>query len=486
MLRKVLIPTAGGLLVALALFLLLELGVRASGRMELTPGAVLDRDAQYFLPHAEQKGIWTTTYWQEVRDELELNVLGQRRKRVLLFGGSNAWSFGTQPLKNELVDGVPGQRFQVLNLGRNGYGSERVRLVFEQALEHLDPDFVVLYFGDNEFVESPWPGPVRSLPVGLRRLHSARMISTLIHRSSRRHPVPPETWMPDWDYYMGLTLDQTQERLDLLRRNVSGMIETAEARGVRVVLCTVVFNRFSAPYGGRIDLEGEPRKRFGQLREEATACLPAFLAPLLPVHKDDRVRRMDWDLGTPDEPGARADGQRVGMRECSGRFADIELWLSPPEKWHARLWRLNETLRQLHARELDAAQREALGRAAELLDEALAIAPDHPRTLFERALVAYLMQEDAERVERLFLDAASYDRAPKKSSQAINDLLREVAAEHPETLLVDIDERFAEWSPDRLVGWEVMYDHCHILPGAAAVVMHLIGEAMLERWFPSD
>jgi len=487
MLRKLIVTTAQGLLIALLLCVLVELGVRASGAATPTPGEILDRNAAYLLPHPESPGVWTTNYWEDVREEL---VLRPRRKRtkVVLFGGSNAWAFRESMLRNALNGACPERQFQVVNLGRNGFGSERVRLIFEQALECLAPDVAVLYLGDNEFIESPYPRAVRELPHELRGLHSARLIAMLVGQLRAGAYVQPEPWVPDWDHYMGFTYDRTLEQLEVLRENLRAMVELAERKDVRVVVCTVAYNRFSAPHGTRLgpELQDAARERFEGLRARAVALLPRFLDPLLPVDQDDRVRRLDWDLGTGDEPEARGDGQRVGMRPCTGPLADLELGLPAHEGWHARVWRLNETLARLHARDLSGGERDALGEAAQRLDAALALVPDHPRSLFERALVAYLLSEDAARVEQLFLDAGRFDRAPKKSNEAINQVLRELAAEHPNTLLFDADERFAAWSPDRLVGWEILYDHCHLLPGPNKLVMDMLGEEIVERWFASE
>ena len=95
-----------------------------------------------------------------MRDDPELEVLvppkGERR-RVLLVGGSNTQLFPGEVLEERLVARsaeAGGRRgWEVVNLGRPGYGSERLRIYLAQAMV-LEPDVVVIYTGHNEFVEA--------------------------------------------------------------------------------------------------------------------------------------------------------------------------------------------------------------------------------------------------------------------------------------------------------------------------------------------
>jgi hypothetical protein len=480
---KLLRTAAGGLLVALVLLGLLEAGLGLVPGLD--PGRrTFDPRAAYLVPEPGVAGAWRTTYWQGVRDELVLPPK-RRRKRVLVFGGSNAWGFREETLRRGLERACGRRAFEVQNLGRNGYGSERVLYVFEQALEHLDPDVVVLYLGDNEFVEPAVPTWLRRVPAALRGLRAARLIARWLDRV-RAGPRLPEPWVADWDFYHRYAYADTQRRLEDLRANVRAMGRLASERGVHVVISTVVYNRFAAPWSSHLaDARGDARERVERHLAAAALDLPELLRPLLPASQAERVRRMDWDDGggVPPEEAARL---RAGLRTCGGLLAGVDPLPPDPAHWSAGAAALLRCLGRFHARRIDDGEREGLRRAADELDRALAVVPDHPRALFERGLTGYLLGEDDARVERLLLDAARYDRAPKKSSEAINDILRSVAAELPDALLFDADELVASASPGRLTGWEYLYDHCHLLPGGAAALMDACGAAIVARWYPPD
>ncbi len=79
--------------------------------------------------------------------------------RVFCFGGSAAAGWPHPPeetftayLQSALADALPHRDVEVLNFAAHAYASYRVQLIAEQALA-FQPDLVVLYMGNNEFLE---------------------------------------------------------------------------------------------------------------------------------------------------------------------------------------------------------------------------------------------------------------------------------------------------------------------------------------------
>jgi len=136
----------------------------------------------------------------------------------------------------------------------------------------------------------------------------------------------------------------------------------------------------------------------------------------------------------------------------------------------------------LNRRALEGSVRSDVERAAELLVQALALCPDHPRASFELALCEYALGRDDARTEELFDRAGRFDRAPRKGNGAIDDRVRAVAREFPDVLFVDADRLFADRVPMGLVGWEQMLDHCHLNGGARRVLMADFAAAIRGRW----
>ena len=46
--------------------------------------------------------------------------------------------------------------------------------------------------------------------------------------------------------------------------------------------------------------------------------------------------------------------------------------------------------------------------------------------------------------------------------------------------VVNADARFAEGSPEGLVGWEWMVDHCHLSPGAQAALLRDMADEVAD------
>jgi hypothetical protein len=137
--RRLLRDLAVGLLLAVLVLGAVELGLRAAGvgapgaQSDLSRG--FDPRAAYLVPDPEQPGGWTTQFGDKQMPERRVPPR-DGRARVLLFGGSNTNSLPVDVLRRALGE----QGYDVHNLGRNGYGSARVRPLVEQSLEHLDPD----------------------------------------------------------------------------------------------------------------------------------------------------------------------------------------------------------------------------------------------------------------------------------------------------------------------------------------------------------
>lgn len=473
-----------GLAVVIGLFALSELvlwalGIGGAAGTHLSRG--FDATAAYLVPDPQRPGGWRT----QVRDQ---GGAGERRipprgdaTRILLFGGSNTDGFPEQVLRNRLADetGLPREALEVVNLGRSGYGSARVSILFEQALAALDPDVVVIYSGHNEFVEASFR---RDLDTRFRSgwgvklaelARHSRTVNALADRFARQRvslQKKPEAWKGEFEKFAAYTWPQTLEVMDRYEQNLEHMIELAERSGVRVVLCTVIWNRFSSPFATSLGpgLDEAARAEFNGLWAEALGLLPPDVRALVPPPAA-RVQSADWGA-LPIRAWAKRD-QLPALRPSTGILAKIDPRLPAPELWSPKVRPFLDHLERFLRRELDEGDREALEQARELLHRALAIAPDHPRALFELALVEYALAGDEAEIVRLFTDAARYDRAPRKGSELSNGIVRELAARHPGVRLVDADAIFCERVPMGLVGWEWMIDHCHLCFGARPVVM---------------
>lgn len=499
-LKKHLLDAALGLIVTAVLFALLEclLWALGAGEVETNLSRGFDPAGVYLEPDPAVAGGWRTKGFG--KGEAKQRVIAPRddRRRVILFGGSNTGGFPHGVLQTSLNQATPADvRFEVINLGRAGYGSGRVALIFEEALARLDPDVVVIYTGHNEFVErgfqmdldEEWSGWMKSAAELASTTRTVRWMTEVFSATREVKTAQADAW--EWEYskFKGISYEETQQVFAAYADNLRRMCRLALDRGVHVVLSTTVHNRFAPPFESTLpaDLDADAVQELTHLRRTALAELPDFFGPLLPQNEQHRVHGWDWKEH-PNEPRDLPEGaERVGRRPCSGPFADQDPLHPEPWRWNDLVWALYEALAELHAWRDDGEgtpeERAAVERAEQRLTAALAICPDHPRVLFELALVEYALGRDEATVVRHFEEAARYDRAPRKSSGATNDLVAAVAAELPDVLLFDADALFSSRMPLGLVGWEWMYDHCHLNAGAGRVLMRDFAQAIAARWY---
>ena len=490
-----------GLLLAALLLGLLEAVLWALGigaPLEGTePREGFSAEARYIVPDPDKAGAWRTQFlWDQGGVETPIARRKRRLQRVLMMGGSNMRSFMAGRL-SEKLHGIDGpHEYEVINLGRSGYGSERVLLILRQALDHLRPDLIVLYTGDNEFVEDATRADFRGelsldwlhrAPAAVRRLRTVNALARAFAGRAEHDPTLPEPWKPDPAYFAELTYEQGQERLEVLRENLRTACRIAQERGVDVVLCTVIYNRLAAPHVSTA-CSGLDVPQGAELARElarAEELLPQPLRMLLPIEGDEkRLRVTDWGRFESTDRGLQPHLGLDGRRPCFGPLADADPLMPDSARWTPRVVEVHRALEWLFARDPSDAQRAALEEAERALGRALELCPDHPRALFALGLVELVRGRDARSWKARFEAAASADRAPRKSSERINDLIRSVAAEFPEVLLFDADGLFAERFPDGLVGWEWMMDHCHLQVGARHVIMADLARFLFEEWDP--
>ncbi|MCZ6598226.1 MAG: hypothetical protein O7B99_11355 [Planctomycetota bacterium] len=450
-----------------------------------------DPEARYLVP-ADDGGFLTQMFEGEL-SEIEIPPRSELT-RVLLFGGSNTQSFHVKALRTFLdlrrPEGAPG--FEVINLGRHGYGSGRVSILLEQAME-LEPDVVVIYTGHNEFIEAGfeevirdewggWTGSAAEVASGLRTFNA--LVAGFGGEDEGFHTkeARPEDWSWDAARFRELTYDRTLDRLEQYRDNLRHMCRTALDHGATVLLCTLVGNDMAAPFSSTLSPELPPERaaEVEELGARALELMPRFLHRIVSERQSLRLRNSDWWR------------RREAPRELSEGFAAPELrehraplgdraWWPPPEQWGSKIDVFLADLADFHQRRIDDDEIRDLEAARSTLERILALAPDHPITLFRLGLVTWLLEGDGARTSELLRRAARHDRAPRKTSDLTNELVREVAEELPEVILCDLAALYRERSPDGIVGFELMSDHCHFHEALYKPLMGDLGAELLAN-----
>ncbi len=514
------------LLVVLCEVVLWAAGAGEDDWLSLSRG--FDHRASYFVPAPDGAGGWRTQMFETEALEVDIPPKGPRR-RVVLLGGSNTQGFPGSELQRILneQDGDPG--WEVFNLGRQGYGSERVAILAGQVLP-LQPDVVLVYAGHNEFTERGFAlrlqeegalSPVARLGDWLGGLRTTRVLSSalapaLADRGVDRRPEPRQ---PRDEAFKRLQYDETLQAFVAYRENLQRVVAVCAEADVGLVLCTVVGNDFAAPYVTNYSSEtsaGDAEKH-RRLLGRARRLIPGrFLEHLLPPI---RLRQPDWGMTLrPEETASRraqppAPGRTAPtLRPLLGEFAEAPATSAPkavsvagahwadPALWIPAVHDVLETYARLLVRDLTDAEREALKQARGLYGQAEVLVPDSPQAAFDHGLVAWLLGDDRGALT-LLRRAADLDRAPRRGNDLSNGIVRAVAAGHvgegdegardgtggeagggaagSPIQLVDIEQRFRDRSPGGLVGYEVMTDHCHLQPGVRPVLMADLAPAVI-------
>ena len=164
--------------------------------------------------------------------------------RIVVVGDSTVFARLTEALSAGLR--VPGRTVEVLNYGMPGAGSDRVRILWQDAVRQ-DPDLLLLYVGHNDWTEaainslSIQPFPVRAVRSAVRYSGWGRLLGRLTGRSAP--PLAVALGQPVQHVVAGMlreerdavTLPAWPEVARRFRGNVDAMCRAASGRSFAFV-----------------------------------------------------------------------------------------------------------------------------------------------------------------------------------------------------------------------------------------------------------
>lgn len=256
--------------------------------------------------------------------------------RVFCLGGSASagWPHPVSEiyssfLQRALERAYPGRKIEVINASAHAYASYRVRMIFNNVI-NFDPDLIVIYSGNNEFLEKRTYNTGKEtfdrVARSSRNLRVVRLLEYKVKRMmnpehslsgiSREH-INFEMWTKI--AREALTLRQDPEQYEQLRKhyhyNISKMVESAAEKNIPVILMTVPVNlRDWHPNVSLNRLEGVP------LKEWRTAYYAGRRALLEGSHS---AAEMSFKQALSLEPlSAEVTYYLARAYEKQGRFAD--------------------------------------------------------------------------------------------------------------------------------------------------------------------
>jgi len=320
--------------------------------------------------------------------------------RVFCVGGSASAGWPHPPgedwcaqLEPSLAAALPHREVEVINVSAHAYASYRVRLVFQQVMR-LEPDLVLIWSGNNEFLErraylerAPWLE--QSLAVAshsaafrlLRGLSAQLLTPQNSLAAQQRQDVLYEQWSKVQRVALELRRDprQLQQVVEHFRWGLESMVEEASRARVPVVLMTVPVN----------------------LR--------------------------DWQ-------------PNVSLTELTG--ARAAAWEGAYRRGRAAL--------------LD----DDPGAAIDAFQEAIALEPRHAGSFFYLGR-AYEATGELARSITAYQAARDLDHNPFRAGSFLNAQVREVARDHTNAHIADLDGAFLSESAPHAPGFDLFLDYVH-------------------------
>jgi len=197
-----------------------------------------------------------------------------RSLRVFTFGGSAAAGLGYSPnvtfarhLERMLEEAHPDRAVELVNLAIVALSSQQVLLLVEEACRRYEPDLVIVYSGNNEFLEIHAEKYAEANASGLAPLRRAladtnlsRLVNRLV-RGDTRTPSMAEQDVSHEDLRLTqaaiiedveMTPEEVDEIVARYRANLSAMVDVAGETGTPMILMTVASNW---RWRGREDLD---------------------------------------------------------------------------------------------------------------------------------------------------------------------------------------------------------------------------------------
>lgn len=239
---------------------------------------------------------------------LNLQAFSRAKKpgvaRIFLVGGSAAygWPYTEEYgfsgyIRRALGEAYPG-RFEIVNAAGMSYGSHRVLDVLKDVILH-EPDLVIIYSGNNEFVERnmlPAMEERRGLPAMVGRVRDV-LARLNIYRALRlaMFRLSPATFKQKIrEDITDIRVDPSVSRgsvkrdpgLDLeitgnYRNNIAAMKELLLVNGIKGIFCTVPTNlsSWTPTLGAQLFTDPVAAKRWqelrGKLNQPAASAAPA-------------------------------------------------------------------------------------------------------------------------------------------------------------------------------------------------------------------
>ena len=441
---------------------------------------------RFFMKVSDQKDSFA---WPKPKDTF----------RVYVFGGSAAMGMGfiyngafSRWLERMLQEACPGVNVETANLASVGYSSNQVLRLVTEVLEKGEPDLLVIYSGNNEFLDiKAGIAMERVARLPARKIHGALAERFALVRLLKK-AFPKTSWNQKAEIELdentkqilsnclNIELDNKTVNKALARyeSNLRRIAQKANEKNVPVVLCTLLANPFADLFSFSLDKSGiVDVSHFEDLNE---------------IHGWLRLGRPD--LAEPKVKKLSYWGPKIGLLrifEAGGVRGINRLSPSARKSLAETVEELIEDLEKIDGKgNLD---KYALSlcyrisgkedRLAELIGPIVESSP--PSADFAQAATRALFAQfqDEAKWRKAFYELWEHDPPSNKATPRTNAVVRKVAKSEG-LVLADVERDMPDWlDPSPL---RYLTDYCHFnIEGAFETAYLVYRKALASKVLPA-
>jgi lysophospholipase L1-like esterase len=417
--------------------------------------------------------------YQELREVTFRKTKPDNTYRVYFLGGSNINYFNENDLKtiiNNDNNCPPGINFELINAGIPGYGSRRVLRVFDQ-ISHYQPDMLVVYMGHNEFLDLLISRQVlrpKSMFETFRQKALYKLHLYILLKQFYRSTMKPQLSMTAEEVERSLITDHHQvvdaedlriedlpsEIYKQYYQNLKRLIQRAKRQGIYTILLTLPYNDFMSPVYTYYP-EGLSRKQVSKMQQ--------------------------YEREGDEILGARINYLKDGGWFCSQLYVHkqneetFDLILKLFYRRLALSEGAKEYLNRVKPYDLNSKKERGIWEKALKKYEAAHHINENVSMINYKIGIVHFILGDNQQAKKHFDASARTDGSPFRANHIINDIIRRVAREEKPDTFIDFEKMQRDKAPDNLIGWETVYDHCHLDLGSRQELGNILKKIILKQ-----
>jgi lysophospholipase L1-like esterase len=453
------------IITAIGALLLIEFTLRLTGTGDplydnYEPYAGYEKSPPFYIENPVNKAeIINNPLYKDLHQITFRRTKPENTCRIALTGGSNVNYLAEDDLANWIKgDKILPEKLhlEIINAGMPGYGSRRVKRILVEILQY-DPDMVFIYCGHNEFLDLLVSQRV-ARPQGsfeyfrknvLYKLNSYIALKNL-YRKLRKPSIKmnreeiKDTYLKnisDIEKNESITFKELSEKVyDQFEQNLIQMVRLAKRNNSYVILSTTPSNDFVSP-------------------------VYSFYTAGLSTTEIAKIKLLE-------KQGDEILGERLYFLNDSGWFNSQLFIHKTKEKTFPYILRVfhdrfklspfaSELTENIKPYNIQGTEKTIWLNALDKYEQALKINDKIAMIQYKAGLIHYLTGNKDKALYH-FHQANLYDGYPYRSTERINNIIRDVARREKVDYLLDFEEFIRQNAPDSIIGWESLYDHCHL------------------------